>query len=344
LPPYRQWYKRNIPYATLAQALQNLVRQILGKSDAEMSRWRSALLDALGPNGQLMVNLIPELALIIGEQPPVPELPQQEWQNRFQSVFRRFLGPFFTIQFLLALKEEALLAFDPETAAWTWDLPRIHAKGFTDNIADLMAAKLSRLPPLTQKALGQLACLGNVAETATLTLVHGGTEETMHAALWDAVRAGSVIRSDRTYAFLHDRIQEAAYALIDEGERPAAHLRIGRLLAARTPPEELEENIFEVVNQFDHGAALIVTQAEREQVAELNLMAGKRAKIATAYASALQYLTAGRALLAENGWEECYRLTFQLELNRAECEYLTGELALAEEHLAMLLDTGLAGL
>jgi predicted ATPase len=302
------------------------------------------LLDALGPNGQLMVNLIPELALIIGEQPPVPELPQQEWQNRFQSVFRRFLGPFFTIQFLLALKEEALLAFDPETAAWTWDLPRIHAKGFTDNIADLMAAKLSRLPPLTQKALGQLACLGNVAETATLTLVHGGTEETMHAALWDAVRAGSVIRSDRTYAFLHDRIQEAAYALIDEGERPAAHLRIGRLLAARTPPEELEENIFEVVNQFDHGAALIVTQAEREQVAELNLMAGKRAKIATAYASALQYLTAGRALLAENGWEECYRLTFQLELNRAECEYLTGELALAEEHLAMLLDTGLAGL
>jgi PAS domain S-box-containing protein len=441
-------YKRNIPYATLAQALQNLVRQILGKSDAEMSRWRFPLLDALGPNGQLMVTLIPELALIIGEQPPVPELPQQEWQNRFQLVFRRFLGvfarpehplalflddlqwldsatldliehlvvhpevrhlllvgayrdnevrpshplarmlarirgaggnvreillsplipddverllidalhtdhervrplaglvfektagnPFFTIQFLLALKEEALLAFDPGTAAWTWDLPRIRAKGFTDNVADLMAAKLSRLPPPTQKALGQLACLGNVADTATLTLVHGGTEEAMHVALWDAVRAGSIIRSDRTYAFLHDRIQEAAYALIDEGERAEAHLRIGRLLAAKTPPEELEENIFEVVNQFDHGAALIVTQGEREQVAEFNLIAGKRAKMATAYTSALQYLTAGRALLPENGWEECYQLAFQLELNRAECEYLTGELALAEEHLAML--------
>jgi predicted ATPase len=157
-------------------------------------------------------------------------------------VFEKTHGnPFFTIQFLLTLKEEALLAFDRGTTAWTWDLPRIRAKGFTDNVADLMAAKLSRLPPLTQKVLGQLACLGNVAETATLTLVQGGTEEAMHAALWDAVHAGSVILSDRTYAFLHDRIQEAAYALIDEGERAEAHLRIGRLLAAKMPPRELEE-------------------------------------------------------------------------------------------------------
>jgi len=441
-------YKRNIPYATLAQAFQSLVREILGKSDAEMGQWRSALLDALGPNGQLMVNLIPELALIIGEQPPVPELPQQEWQNRFQLVFRRFLGvfarpehplalflddlqwldsatldliehlllhpdvrhlflvgayrdnevgpshplarmlarirgaggevreivlspllrddverlladalhtdparvrplaalvfeksegnPFFTIQFLLALKEEALLAFDPGTAAWTWDVQRIRAKGFTDNVADLMAAKLSRLAPSTQKALGHLACLGNAAETATLALVDGESEQSMHAALWDAVSAGLVIRSDRTYAFLHDRIREAAYALIGEAERALAHLRIGRLLAANTAPEDLEEKIFEAVNQFDRGAAMIVTQEEREQVARLNLVAGKRAKAATAYASALQYFMAGRDLLAENGWEECYRLTFELELGWAECEYLTGELALAEEHLSAL--------
>ena len=73
-----------------------------------------------------------------------------------------------------------------------------------------------------------------------------------------------------------------------------AHLRIGRLLAARTAAEELEEKIFDIVNQFDRGAALITTAAEREQVAGLNLMAGKRAKAATAYASALQYFTGGR--------------------------------------------------
>jgi predicted ATPase len=206
-----------------------------------------------------------------------------------------------------------------------------------------MAAKLGRLPDTTQKALGQLACLGNVAETPMLMLVHGSGEAAVHAALWEAVQAGLVLRSDGAYTFLHDRIQEAAYVLIPEGERAVAHLRIGRLLAARTTSEELKENIFEIVNQFDRGAALITAQEEREQVAELNLMAGKRAKAATAYASALQYFTAGRLLLAENGWERYYRLAFDLELNRAECEYLTGELASAEERLSVLSDRALCG-
>ncbi|MDQ1556794.1 MAG: hypothetical protein QOI02_1796, partial [Actinomycetota bacterium] len=161
-------------------------------------------------------------------------------------------------------------------------------------------------------------------------------EEATHAALWDAVRSGLVVRSDPTYTFLHDRIREAAYALIREGARAMAHLRIGRVLATRTPAEDLEENIFDIVNQFGRGAALINTQEEREQVAQLNLMAGKRAKGATAYDAALQYFTAGRALLAETGWEQCYRFTFDLELNCAECEYLIGESASAEERLAML--------
>jgi PAS domain S-box-containing protein len=441
-------YKRNIPYATLAQAFQSLVSQILGKSDTEMGQWRAALQEALGPNGQLIVNLVPELALIIGEPPPPPDLPLQDQQARFQMVFRRFLSmfarpehpltlflddlqwldsatldliehliahpdvrhlllvgayrnnevgpahplartlarlrgaggrvreivlaplrpedvarlladalhtdqgrvrplaelvfektagnPFFTIQFLLALAEQELLAFDPGMAAWTWELPHIRVKGFTDNLADLMAAKLSRLPRATQKALGQLACLGNVAKAGTLAVVHAQAEEATHAALWDAVRSGLVLRSDGTYTFLHDRIREAAYALIPEGARAMAHLRIGRVLAAGTPAEDLEENIFDIVNQFSRGAVLISTQEEREQVAQLNLMAGKRAKAATAYDAALQYFTAGRALLAQTGWEQCYRLTFNLELNWAECEYLIGELASAQKRLAVL--------
>jgi PAS domain S-box-containing protein len=441
-------YKRNIPYATVAQAFQSLVQQILSKSDAELSQWRGALQEALGPNGQLMVNLVPQLALIIGEQAPVPDLPPQDQQARFQLVFRRFLGvfarpehplalflddlqwldsatldliehllahpdvrhllligayrdnevgpahplartlarirgargrvqetllmplraddvarlladavhteagrvrpladlvfektagnPFFTIQFLVTLAEEALLAFDPGITAWTWDLPRIRAKGFTDNVADFMAAKLSRLHPASQSVLKQLACLGNAATTAILALVHRANETDIHAALWDAVRSGLVLRSDGVYTFLHDRIREAAYALIPEDERATAHLRIGRVLAAGTPAEEIEANIFELVNQFDRGAALITRQSEREKVAQLNLVAGKRAKAATAYDAALQYFSAGRALLAEIGWEHCYRLTFDLELNWAECEYLTGELPSAEERLAML--------
>ena len=87
-------YKRDIPYATLVQAFQSLVRPLLSKSDTELASWRHALLEALGPNGQLLIDLIPELKLIIGEQPPVPELPPRQAQSRFQLVCRRFIGVF----------------------------------------------------------------------------------------------------------------------------------------------------------------------------------------------------------------------------------------------------------
>ena len=258
-------FQRDIPYATVAQGFQSLIRQLLGKRDEEVIRWQDALLKALGPNGQLMVRLIPELELLIGKQPPIPDLPPQDAQNRFQMVFLRFLrvfarprqplvlflddlqwvdaatldlikhliaepdtrhllligayrqnevgpthplsqmlaelressaevqeiilgplaiedlhqlvldalncelegaqslgqlihektggNPFFAIQFLTALSEEGLLFLEPGASAWSWDLERIHAKGFTDNVVDLMAGKLDRLPPTTQEML-----------------------------------------------------------------------------------------------------------------------------------------------------------------------------------------------
>jgi PAS domain S-box-containing protein len=441
-------YKRDIPYATLAQAFQSLVRQLLSADNEELSRWRNALLEAVGPNGQLMVNLIPELALIIGEQPPLPDLPPQDRQARFQLVFRRLLGvfarrehplvlflddlqwldaatleliahlvtepdvrhlmlvgayrgnevdpshplmrtlemirkaggwveqivlaplkpddvgqliadslrcereiarplaqlvhektdgnPFFAIQFLMALAEEALLVFDHGAAAWTWDLHRIRAKGFTDNVADLMAAKLSRLPDMTQAALGQFAYLGNVAQVATIALVHGESEQKVHEGLWQAVRAGLVFRLGDAYAFLHDRVQEAAYTLIPEHERAATHLRIGRALASRIAPEELEETIFDIVNHLNRGAEMVATQEERGEIAEFNFMAGRRAKNASAYASALTYFARGAALLAEDSWVRWPELTLALELNRAECEFQTGALTAAEQRLTAL--------
>src|SRR5712671_6087178 len=441
-------YKRDIPYATLVQAFQDLVRPLLSKSDAELSSWRHALVEALGPNGRLMVDLVPELKLIIGEQPPVPELPPQQAQGRFQLVFRRFIAvfarpehplalflddlqwldsatldlledlltqpdvkhlmlvgayrdnevdsahpltrkleairkagaivqeivleplaredlgrligdalhceperatplaqlvhqktagnPFFAIQFLSALADEGLLHFDHGAARWSWDLNRIHAKGYTDNVVDLLVGKLNRLPVETQKALQQLACMGNIAEFALLTMVYQDLKEEMHGELWEAVRTGFVLRSESAYSFLHDRVQEAAYSLIPEDSRASAHLRIGRLLAAHTPPEKREETIFEIVNQLNRAGALISSQDERDQLAEFNLIAGKRAKASTAYVSALKYLVAGAALLADDCWESRHELAFALEINRAECEFLTGELAADEQRLAAL--------
>ena len=441
-------YKRNIPYATLAQAFQSLIRPLLSKSEAELRNWRDALREALGPNALLIVDLVPELRLVIGEQPPVPELPPQDAQRRFQMVFRRFISvfarpehplalflddlqwldaatldlledlltrpdvqhlmvigayrdnevdsahplmrkleairqagasvqdimlaplaredlgrliadslrcqperatpltqlvhektagnPFFAIQFISALAEEALLTFDHGAARWSWDLHRIHAKGYTDNVVDLMVGKLNRLPIETQKAMQQLACMGNGAEFALLAMAYQEAKEEMHGELREAVRAGLVFRSEDAYRFLHDRVQEAAYSLIPEGARGATHLRIGRLLASRTAPTEIEEKIFEIVNQLNRGSHLITSAEEREQVAELNLIAGKRAKMSTAYASALAYLAAARAFLTEESWDHNYELIFAVECHMAECELLTANMAAAEDRLSIL--------
>ncbi|MFL6826688.1 MAG: AAA family ATPase, partial [Bradyrhizobium sp.] len=442
-------YKRDIPYATLAQAFQSLLRPLLTKNEAELSKWRDALREAVGPNGQLIVDLVPELKLIIGDQPPVPELPPQDAQGRFQLVFRRFISvfarpehplalflddlqwldaatldlmedlltrsdihhlmligayrdnevnpshplmrkleamrqagailqdiilapltredlaqligdslhceperatplaqlihdkttgnPFFAIQFFSELAEEGLLTFDHDKGRWSWDLNRIYAKGYTDNVVDLMVGKLHRLPVETQKALQQLACLGNSAEFAMLRMVYQDSDEEMHDQLWGAVRAGLIFRSEDSYRFLHDRVQEAAYSLIPEELRAEAHLRIGRLLAAHAPPEKLEDGIFEIVNQLNRGPHLITSAEERERVAELNFIAGRRAKTSTAYASALKYLAAGRALLTEETRDHNYELIFSIEFDTAECELLTADMVAAEKRLSMLV-------
>jgi predicted ATPase/signal transduction histidine kinase len=441
-------YKRDIPYATLAQAFQSLIRSLLGKSDTELAGWRDALREALDPNGRLMIDVVPELKLLIGEQPPVQELSLQQAQGRLQLVFRRFLGvfarpehplalflddlqwldaatldmladllthadvqqllvigayrdnevdsahplmrrldtirkegafvqeislaplaggdlkrliadtlscepgraaplarlvhektggnPFFAIQFISALAEEGLLRFDHDAARWRWELDRLRTKGYTDNVADLMVGKLTRLPVETQAALQQLACLGNVAEISLLSIVLGKPDDDVRSDLWGAVRLELVEHFADSYKFIHDRVQEAAYSLIPKRLRAEAHLRIGRLLTAHTPAEKREEGIFEIVNQLNRGAALITSRDEREQFAELNLLAGRRAKATTAYASALTYLTAGEALLPEDSWERRHELTFALELHRGECEFLTGALAEAEQRLAAL--------
>jgi PAS domain S-box-containing protein len=441
-------YKRDIPYATVGQAFQSLVRSLLTQSEEELGRWRASLIDALGPNGQLMVNLVPELELVIGKQPPVAELPPQDAQKRFQMVLRRLLAvfarkehplalflddlqwldtatldllehlvthpevrhlllvgayrdnevspsnpllrtlhairkagalvqeislaplaqedlgrliadtlsctldhaaplarlvhektggsPFFAIQFISALAEEGLLRFDPDAARWHWELDRVHAKRYTDNVVDLMVGKLTRLPLETQAALQQLACLGNSAEITMLSVALGKSKGEVRSDLWDAVRLELVEHSEGSYKFIHDRVQEAAYSLIPEQLRAEAHLRIGRLLVAHTPAERRDEAIFEIVNQLNRGAALVTSRDEREQLAEFNLLAGQRAKSTTAYAAAITYLAAGAALLSEDSWDRRHGLTFALELHRGECEFLTGALAEAEQCLGAL--------
>jgi len=203
-----------------------------------------------------------------------------------------------------------------------------------------MVGKLKRFSGPTQTTLRQLACLGNVVEFATLSLVFRESEEEIHTALWEAARAGLILRQEGSYAFLHDRIQEAAYALIPEGERAGAHLRIGRMLLASMTADRLAEHLFDVANQLNRGAALLIDRDEKVRVATINLTAGQKAKASTAYASAREYFSAGMALLDERDWSSHYELTFSLWLERAECEFLSGNFEQAEQIIVELLRRG----
>src|SRR5262249_49138600 len=244
-------------------------------------------------------------------------------------------NPFFAIQFLTNLAEQNLLAFDTRRAAWTWDVERIRGKDITENVVDLMVAKLKRIPAAPRHALEQFACLGNAADTATLDLVLGGAERDTH--LFEAARAGFIQRMDGTYRFVHDRLREASYASIPEEERPAAHVRIGRLLAAGLPRDGMGERVFEATNQLNAGVALITDPAEREQLCALNIRAGRRARRAGAYASALSYFVRATGLLTADAWSERYDQTYALHLYRTQCEYLIGNFGRADDLFASLL-------
>ena len=439
--------KRDIPYATVAQALQTLIRQLLGKPEAELSRWREQLRWAIEPNGALVTGLIPELQFIIGEQPPVADVPPAAAKTRFEMAIRGLIGvfaraehplalflddlqwidaatldllesivlksglqhlflvgayrdnevdathslmrtitavrrseagivqdvvlgpltppdladwfadafqsdvdyvrplaklvhektagnPFFAAQFLRELVDTGLTVFDAGSSKWRWNLDAIRSKGYADNVVNLMIGKLSRLPRETQEALKTLACMGNAADESILATAQKSPEEQLHSDLWEALRMELIVRSDDSYRFVHDRVHEAAYALIPEEQRAPRHLRIGRLLA-EIAPDQREEAVFDIAGHFNRAAALLTSEKEREEVAALNLAAGKRAKKAGAYVAALNYLAAGSALVAHENWQR-HDLVFELQLQQAECELLTGKVVSAEERLRTL--------
>ena len=210
-------------------------------------------------------------------------------------------------------------------------------KGYTDNVVDLLVGKLKRLSNATQDALQRLACLGSEVEIATLSLVFGESEEEIEASLLEAVRAGLIFQQESTYTFLHDRIQEAAYALIPESQRAKEHLRTGRVLLASVTENGLAEHLFDIANQFNRGAALLIDRDEKAHVATIDLSAGRKARTSAAYTSALGYFSAGMALLDEEDWGSHYELTFSLWLERAECELLSGNFEKAEQLIVELL-------
>jgi predicted ATPase/transcriptional regulator of aromatic amino acid metabolism/tRNA A-37 threonylcarbamoyl transferase component Bud32 len=457
---------RDVPYAGLAQAFGGLVRHLLAGSDDEVAGWRDRVLDAVGNYGQVIVDVIPGLARLIGPQPPVPALDSTEAQNRFNRIFQQFVGalarpehplvlflddlqwadpatltllplilsnaelsgllvigayrdnevtpthsltgaienlktrgatltemvlpplrpahlqallsdalgatagvsklsavvfdktvgnPFFAIQFLKSLHQAKHLSFDRKARRWRIKLDAIRKLRITENVVDLMADRIQRLDEPARRALRLAACIGSRFDLATLATVAEADPADVARDLWPALEQGLILSEEQSYGlapdladgraadqrrfrFLHDRVQQAAYALIPEDARPQAHLAVGRLLLARGEGQGGPEWLFDVVNQLNYGAALMTDPAERLRLAELNLAAGRRAKASAAFPSAYGFFTAGAAQLSLNDWYNHHKLTFALHLERAETEYLTGRLEEAERSYATLLE------
>jgi predicted ATPase/signal transduction histidine kinase/tRNA A-37 threonylcarbamoyl transferase component Bud32 len=481
-------FKRNIPYASLIQALSSLMQQLLTQSSTQLEQWRSKILTAVGANGQVIIDVIPEVELIIGKQLEVPELGGTEAQNRFNRVFTEFINvfakkehplviflddlqwadsatlkliqiltvesetkyllligayrdnevspthpltqtleqiqkhnaivhnivlkpleianvtdlvaetlndstervntlaelicnktgsnPFFITQLLQTLYQENLLKFDftpfsslinkeKNQGMWKWNIEEIQAIGITEkSVVELVANRIQKLPQSTQQVLQLASCIGDRFTLDVLSIVNQKSQVNTAKQLDAALQAGLILPLNQSYKiplvfdedvdnldanslessiealksnitkvgykFLHDRVQQAAYSFILESKKQATHLQIGQLLLKQTPPELLSENILDIVNQLNTGIDLLTEQSDKYELAKLNLMAGKKAKTATAYDTAVKYLNVGLKLLKADSWQKNYQLIFNLYVETAEAEYLKGNFIYSE--------------
>jgi predicted ATPase/signal transduction histidine kinase/tRNA A-37 threonylcarbamoyl transferase component Bud32 len=260
-------------------------------------------------------------------------------------------NPFFLTQILITLYQEKQLQFNFSTVTWQWNLQEIQAIGITDkSIVELVADRIKILPHTTQEILRIAACIGNQFTLDVLSIVINKSTALTATELYPALQSGLilplndaykiplVINEEYTllqnelkskiarvsYKFLHDRVQQAAYSLIPEENRQETHLKIGQLLLSATTSESITDSILDIVNQLNEGQNLLTKQTEKLELAKLNLMAGKKAKLATAYEASVRYLNIGLELITVDSWHSDYTLTLSLHVEAAEAEYLIG--------------------
>ncbi|MEH1885174.1 AAA family ATPase [Nostoc sp.] len=473
-------FQRNIPFSAFVQAFRDLMGQLLTESDAEIQQWRNQILSAVGENGQVIIEVIPELSRIIGEQPPSIELSGNAAQNRFNLLFQKFTqvftsaehplviflddlqwadsaslnlmqllmadtkyllligayrdnevnpgnplmltlseikktsatintitlaplnqvtvnqlvadtlkctenlalplsqlvhqktqgNPFFATQFLKALHQDNLIRFDFELGCWQCDIVQVTTLAVTDDVVAFMAFQLRKLPQSTQNVLQLAACIGNQFDLATLAIVSEKLSIETAADLWKALQEGLILPlsdvykfyQDETansylsianrnqqiaisneqlasYKFLHDRVQQASYSLIPDEQKQATHLKIGQLLLHSSSEVELEEKLFDIALHLNQGIELITQPQEREDLAQLNLKAGQKARNSTAYTAARVYLQTGIELLTANCWQSQYQFTLKLYVAATEAAYLNADLDSMEEMAAQVLQS-----
>jgi predicted ATPase/signal transduction histidine kinase len=257
-------------------------------------------------------------------------------------------NPFFSRQLLKSWHEDGFILFDWTTRTWTFDLVAIQSQSQTQDVLELMRTKLQKLPLATQSVLKFAACIGSSFELSMLAIVSEQSLMETASQLYPALQEELISlpmeqpelqdpsRPIQTYQFLHDRVQQAAYGLIPDHEKPSTYLKIGQLIRATTPHTAREEQIFAIVNPLNYASGLLTDPVDREELAELNLIAGRKAMSATAYPMALDYLTQGISLLNEHSWQCQYRLMLELHELAIEAAALSTSFTLMESLIETL--------
>ena len=277
-------------------------------------------------------------------------LPLKQTASLANLVYEKTHGnAFFVTQFLKNLAEESLLHFDHKSRQWHWDDAQIRDRNITDNVVELLAGKITFLPKETQEILKVAACIGNQFDTETLAACHNmgaisdhpaddGNDPVLEAL--QAALAGGYITpvENNRFRFIHDRIQQAVYSLIPDEDTSAVHYRIGSLLLEKVSKEQLESQLFAIVNQLNQGLALIHSEEKKEMLAELNLRAGIKARESSAFQPALAYFETGVGLLKPDHWESQYKLSLGLFTEAAETAYNMGDFGPMDEKLNIVLE------
>lgn len=466
-------FQQAAAYGAIAAAFRGLVDQLLGEPAARLAAWRAAIQQGLGANAGLVTALVPELSLVIGEVPPVPELPPAEAQTRFHLTFTSFVkvfataehplvlfmddlqwsdvptlnllarlatsrdvghlliigayrdnavdtthplmvtldqlrkvrevvevrlqplasaavddlvadtlridaheatplsrlvfekaqgNPFFIRELLRSLNEHGAIAFDPDRGRWRWDDVAVAAAGVGENVVDFLVAELRRLPAETQEVLQLAACIGGTFDLDTLALIAGRSAAETAAALQPALLRQAVVpltesyrlvvhgaaegdggsgpngdSARTTYRFQHDRVQQAAYALIDEERRRSVHRSIGRLMLAHGDPAARDAKLIDIVSHLNHGRDLITDDMERWELVRLNLEAGRMAVRSAAYDSGLGFLRVALELAGADAWDADYDLMMALGTELQRCAYQVADYVEADAWTETLL-------